>query len=205
MNASNTRRLSSRRSEFVSIRELVFSIAKVELQPAPEIATTLWNLLNESASPPDWVLHQDGVTHRIDAVGQRTGWFALRALREDRECHGGWDEKMGFVRSEIREFFDSRGLTVSPIDNSEVIEPMEPGPERDAAIRTYHDNLVASGSDKCRKRTAVAFGRSVTVIDRVLKRTPSPKPGPAVGNQDAWNMWSNDPFGRSNGVPSDTE
>ncbi|WP_367189342.1 hypothetical protein [Burkholderia sp. Ed8] len=84
-------------------------------------------------------------------------------------------------------------------------QDMPPGPARDSAIRTYHDNLVAAGGGKYRKRTASAFGRSLTVIDRALKRTEATMPVPAAGSRDKWDMWSNDPFGRSSRVPLDTK
>ncbi|WP_176043624.1 hypothetical protein [Burkholderia vietnamiensis] len=81
------------------------------------------------------------------------------------------------------------------------LEDIRPGPARDRAIRTYHDNLAAAGGGKYRKRTAAAFGRSLTVVDRALQRTKASAPMPAAGSRDKWDMWANDPFGRSSGAP----
>lgn len=122
----------------------------------------------------------------------------------------GWLAILGIgISVESPENCPSDGPLVNEASTGEIDsigrQDMPPGPARDSAIRTYHDNLVAGGGGKYRKRTASAFGRSLTVIDRALKRTEAAMPVLAAGSRDKWDMWSNDPFGRSSGVLPDTK
>ena len=166
---SECNRLSGRVSEFVSVRQLVFAIADAEQRPTTEIATALWNLLSESDSAPEWLQRHDGVTYRLEHRAQDTGWYALRALREGRDCHGGWDHRMGFSRSQIREFVESRGLSISLVGNNACNGKMPPGPERDAAMMATHARYKANGGKEL-ARTAADFDCSKTVVTRAINR-----------------------------------
>ncbi|MBN3848354.1 hypothetical protein G3N58_16170 [Paraburkholderia sp. Ac-20342] len=182
--------LSNRKSEFISVRQLVFAIAEAEKRSPAEIATCLWNLLSESASAPEWLQHQDGITYRLEPRAQDTGWFALRALREGRDCNGGWDHRMGFSRPQLRLFFESCELSMSfEVDNA-AIRNLSPGPQRDAAMLETHTRYEKDGKGKHLERTAAHFGCSKTVVTRAIKRARAAQPL-AVGQRADW-----DPFGR---------
>ncbi|MFM0058701.1 hypothetical protein PQR64_24050 [Paraburkholderia phytofirmans] len=182
--------LSSRSSEFVSIRQLVFAIAAAEKRQPAEIATSLWNLLSESASAPEWLQHHKGVTYRLEPRAQDTGWFALRALREGRECHGGWDHKIGFSRPRLRSLFESCGLSFLFEADDSAMARLPPGPERDAAMLAAHTRYTNGHVRNPLARTAADFHCSKTVITRAIKREKerlgdAPAPSPTAGSS-AW-------------------
>lgn len=163
--------LSSRSSEFISIRQLVFAIADAEKRSPTEIATGLWNLLSESTATPEWLQHHDGVTYRLEPRAQETGWFALRALREGRECHGGWDHKMGFSRPQMCTFFESCGLAF-PFEANQAspLRTMPAGTERDAAMLAAHESYRKQGVRDYLARVAEIFDVSTSTVKKCLRR-----------------------------------
>jgi len=176
---SNAKRLSIRRSEFVSIRELVTAIATAEKQPEAQVATVLWNLLAESTSPPEWLQQHDGITYRLEPKAQETGWFALRALREGRECHGAWDRRMGFSLSATRAFFETSGVRMPSL-----------GAPSDAEVLAKKREFVDAGVKNFLVRLEIFFGMDKEAVRRAITRAEKAERKNRTGA-------SGDPFGRT--------
>lgn len=151
--------LSGRLSTFVSVRDLVHTIAGAENRPPPEVANSLWTLLSEASSVPDWLYRDGDVTSRVSQKAQETGWFALRALREGRACAGDWDIKFGFSLPALRIFFEANGVNLPII-----------GAPTDAEVLEKKRELVSAGEKFFLVHLVRYFGMDKDRIRRALGR-----------------------------------